>query len=401
MSLGAGRQGRLGPRMRSLLLRLSALDPDAATAVRVIDFFDALVEHRASAEALVRATAGLAECGCGIRLADGRQWRFAATGEALNGDPHPMSGQVDFEVNKVAGTLWLEREGIGGPMDDLVLERASLAARILLADHRPRRVTGVVDPALMEVALSTNESIADRSRALRQLGLIPDQPVRVAALSVNAGRDPAVEAVTLSALAHPARSAYVAVVGGVAAMVFQQRGACESPAPDLRAALRGRSQEQRLRTGVNIGIGAKADGVDAQRSWQQALMALRFAPPGDTCQSAGDPGEAVIDYDELGVLALLAEIPPERLTSDPYVAALDVFGATENGGLDIATLEAYCRTGSLRRTAQVLYLHHSTVSFRLARIEEAMNWQLDDPAERFRAQFALWARRLLHRSVPP
>ncbi len=37
------------------------------------------------------------------------------------------------------------------------------------------------------------------------------------------------------------------------------------PAPDLGAALRGRSQEQRLRTGVNIGIGAKADGVDAQK----------------------------------------------------------------------------------------------------------------------------------------
>ncbi len=148
--------------MRSLLLRLSALDPDAATAVRVIDFFDALIEHRASAEALVRATAGLAECGCGIRLADGRQWRFAPTGEALDGDPHTTSGQVDFEVNRVAGTLWLEREGAGGPMDDLVLERASLVARILLADHRPWRVAGVVDPSLMEVALSTHESLADR-----------------------------------------------------------------------------------------------------------------------------------------------------------------------------------------------------------------------------------------------
>ena len=197
MSPGAGRQRRLSPQMRSLLLRLSALDTDAATAVRVIDFFDALVERRASVEALVRATGGLAECACGMQLADGRQWRFAPTGEALSGDPHTMSGQVDFEVDKVAGTLWLEREGARGPMDDLVLERASLAARILLTDHRPRRVAGVVDASLMEVALSTHESLADRSRVLRQLGLIPDQPVRVAALSVSVGRDPAVEAVTL------------------------------------------------------------------------------------------------------------------------------------------------------------------------------------------------------------
>ncbi|OBH52690.1 hypothetical protein A5685_14700 [Mycobacterium colombiense] len=388
--------------MRSLLLRLSALDADAAAAVRVIDFFDALAGHRASVEAMVRATAGLAECACGMRLADGRHWRFAPTGESLAGEPHFMSSQVAFEADNVpAGNLWLEREGADGPMDDLVLERACLTARMLLTDHRPRRAAGVVDPSLMEVALSTHESLADRSRALRQLGLIPDQQVRVAALSVNTGRDPAVEAVVLTTLVQPARSAFVAMVGDVAAVVFQQKGICEPPASDLRVALRGRTQDQRLRAGVRIGIGAQTAGVDAQKSWQQALLALRFAPPGDTCRPMADPGEAVIDYDEIGVIALLAEIPPERLASDPYVAALDVYGATENGQLDIATLEAYCRTGSLRRTAQVLYLHHSTVSFRLARIEEAMNWQLDNPADRFCAQFALWARRLLHKSERP
>ena len=128
-------------------------------------------------------------------------------------------------------------------------------------------------------------------------------------------------------------------------------------------------------------------------------MALRFAYPATTSMSGGDPGEAVVDYDELGVLALLADIPPERLTSDPCVATLQAFGATENGALHIATLEAYCRTGSLRRTAQVLFLHHSSVSSRLARIEEVMNLHLEDPAERFRAQFALWACRLVHPST--
>ena len=155
-----------------------------------------------------------------------------------------------------------------------------------------------------------------------------------------------------------------------------------------------------MRTGVQIGIGAKVDAGDAEASWQQALMALRFARPASTRASASDPREAVVDYDELGVLALLADIPPERLSNDPRVAALDAFGATANGEVDIATLEAYCQHGSLRRTAQVLYLHHSTVSARLARIEEAMGWDLDDPAERFRAQLALWARRLIHEAGP-
>jgi hypothetical protein len=381
--------------MRSLLLRLSALDADAATAVRVIDSFDALVAHRASAEALVRATAGLAECGVGMRLADGRQWRFSPAGDALSGTPHTVSVHADFELDQTGGTLWLERDGEAAPMDELVLERACLAARILLNGHRSRRVAGLVDPSLMEMALSSHESLPDRCRALRQLGLIPDQPVRAAAVRVSPGGDPAVEAIALCALAQPARLAYVAAMGGVGAVLFQQRAAYESPAVDLRAALRGRSPEQRRRTGVHIGVGAEADGTEAQRSWQQALTALRFARPADICRPADDLGEAVADYDELGILALLAEIPPQRLAGDPLVAALRSLAATENGALDIATLEVYCRTGSLRRTAEKLYLHHSTVSFRLARIEESMAWHLGDPAGRFRAQLALWAYRLL------
>ena len=387
--------------MRSLLLRLSALDPDSATALRVIAFFDALLEHHASAQALVRATSGLAECGCGMQLTDGRQWRFAPNGEPLPGEPDTVSGRADFEVNDIAGTLWLERPGDAAPMDDLVLERALLAARILLADQRPRRVAGLVDPSLIEVVLSRHESLADRCRALRALGLAPDQPLRVAAVTVEAGRDPAVDAVSLIARARPTRSAHVAVIGGVAAVLFQQRGACESPASDLRNALRGRSQEQHVRTHAQIGIGANVVGTDAEISWQQALLALRFAHRSGQCLSASDPGEAVIDHDDLGVLALLAEIPPQQLASDACIAALDAFSGTDNGALDIATLEAYCRTGSLRRTAQLLYVHHSTVSSRLARIEEAMNWHLDDPAVRFRAQFALWARRLVHASGIP
>ena len=48
--------------MRGLLLRLSALDADAESAVRVIAYFDALVARSTDPAALVRATAALAEC---------------------------------------------------------------------------------------------------------------------------------------------------------------------------------------------------------------------------------------------------------------------------------------------------------------------------------------------------
>jgi DNA-binding PucR family transcriptional regulator len=134
----------------------------------------------------------------------------------------------------------------------------------------------------------------------------------------------------------------------------------------------------------------------AQSSWQQARLALRLASAAEHFHAGADSGADVTDYDELGVLALLAEIPAERLLQAPDLVALEALHATEHGPDDIATLETYFREGSLRQTANALFLHHSTVSARLSRIEETLNWHLDDPTGRFRAQFALWSHRLAH-----
>src|SRR3954451_24595229 len=55
-------------RMKELAGRLTALDPDAGAAVRVIAYFDRLSESRAGLEALVRGAAVLS--GCPARLVD-------------------------------------------------------------------------------------------------------------------------------------------------------------------------------------------------------------------------------------------------------------------------------------------------------------------------------------------
>jgi PucR C-terminal helix-turn-helix domain len=120
-------------------------------------------------------------------------------------------------------------------------------------------------------------------------------------------------------------------------------------------------------------------GLEARTSWEQAKLALRFATPDDP----------IIDHTELGSLALLGELPPERLRAQPDVVALDALPAT-----DLAALEALCRTGSLRKAAVLLHLHHSSVADRLAHIENELGWHLDEPRDRFRARFALLARRL-------
>jgi hypothetical protein len=391
--------------MKGLLLRLSGLDADAEAAVRVIAYFDALVEHRATVAALGRATAGLAECVCGLEQSEGRVLRFNVDGQTLAGPAEQASTSVDFG----SGRVWLERTGGPAPLDELVLERAALAARILLAPAHRTGVPDLADPALVELVLSGRETAADRTRALRLLGLAPDLPVRVVAVADDRRRDPGAEAVALVARGRPVRSVRVAVIGGLAAVLLQRRDGTRSPAEDLRSALRARAAERRggpaadglnhsadgsdqQSRGVRVGVGGNVDGLTAELSWTQARLALRFATPAGG--PTGDPGDAVVDHDALGPLTLLAEIPTDRLRTQPDLLALDALAQTGNGALDVAALEAFCRTGSLRQAAAVLYLHHSSVAARLARVEDALGWQLDDPGDRFRAQLALWARRL-------
>jgi DNA-binding PucR family transcriptional regulator len=250
----------------------------------------------------------------------------------------------------------------------------------------------LADPALVEMVLSSHAEIADRSAALRRLGLDPQRPIQVAAVSANIEDRPIAELVAHITTLCPTRAAFAEVIGGVAAVLMQHHGASPLNTDGLRNSLRGRSYQQRLR----IGLGRVVEPTAAHSSWQQARVALRLASAAEHFQAGADSGVDVTDYDELGVLALLAEIPAERLLQAPDLVALEALNATEHGPEDIATLEAYFREGSLRQTANALYLHHSTVSARLNRIEETLNWHLDNPTGRFRAQFALWSHRLAH-----
>ncbi|MFC4945560.1 helix-turn-helix domain-containing protein [Pseudonocardia sp. GCM10023141] len=342
--------------MKGLLLRLSALDVGAETAVRVIAYFDGLIEHRATAAELVRSAAALAECPAGLERQGEAPLRFAANGSAITGTPAPSGG---MELAPGTGRVWLYRPGGPGPFDDLVLERFALSAR-LLAGPAPH----LADPALVELVLSEREGPEDRGRALRLLGLDPAAPVRVVAV---AAPEPRAAALALLGRTIPVR---VAVIDGLAAVLVAGGPGELHPVPTVR-----------------VGIGGATPGAAARRSWAQARLAVRFAV-------ADGSADAVADHDALGSMVLLAELPPERLRAQPDVVALAALAATASGAPDVATLEAFCRTGSLRQAAALLHLHHSSVAARLAHVESALGWRLDEPDGRFRARFALLARRL-------
>ena len=357
--------------MKGLLLRLSALDADAAAALRVIAHFEALLGSRLDAESLVRSTAGLAECAAGLELA-GRVVRFGPSGSV----PVERAAEASSSVELAAGgRVWLERPGGPGPFDELVLEWMAIAAGVLDSRKQEARAPHVADPALVELVLSEREAVEDRARALRLLGLVPEQPLRVVAVAGMA-------AVALLGRGRLWPAVRVASMGPLVVALVPAPPGSASPAAELRAVV-GEHGPQ----GMRIGVGDSASALDAWTSWRQARLALRFAVE-------GVPEESVVDHAALGPVALLAEIPVERLRTQPEVRALEQLADGKGGEQSIAALAAFCRAGSLRQAAAELHLHHSSVAARLAQVERALGWQLADPRDCFSARLALYALRL-------
>ncbi|MER7443844.1 PucR family transcriptional regulator [Micromonospora avicenniae] len=343
--------------MEALAQRLSQLDSHVEGALRVVMFYDTLMRRRVDIPALARASAGLAECVAGIRLhGTGRDVRASPDGRRTPAPPPPASSTTPITLDEEEiGTVWLERPGEPGPLDDLLLDRLAIAAAAVVERYGPARTT-MADPALVELAVSADTDEAARARALRLLGFAADLPVRVVAVRSQLPLD------RISGLVCPARPVKAA------------------PLADVGVILTTTMDPRRFPPGVRAGIGA-ADSPD--RSWRQARTALRFTTE----------REPVIHYDDLGALALLAEIPTDTARDNADVAAITHLAINPE---DLETLGAYCATGSQRRAADLLHLHHSSVARRLEQIGTALGIELAEPTGLMRARLALTAWRLLN-----
>ncbi|WP_214322385.1 helix-turn-helix domain-containing protein [Nonomuraea sediminis] len=318
--------------MRGLLLRLSTLDADAESAVRVIAYFDSLVRDHVTVPSLLMATARLAQCPVGLHdAATGRTYRADLTVETVAAPPE--------------GTrlVWMERDGEPHGLDEIVLERFAVAAEVTL-----ERATAQ-DPALVELALSADIGEAERTRALRLLGFGPAMPVQALAVSG--------EVAGIRALGGHVR---VARVGAVDAVLT-------SPAV------------QALPDGARVGIGPELPGLRVAESWAGARTALRFTGPHDR----------VVRWSELGALALFADLPPAAIEELP-----DVRAARRLGEEALTAVRALCVAGSIRAAATTVHLHHSSMAARIARAESVLGFSLADSAGSLRAHLALALVRL-------
>ncbi|MBV1939451.1 helix-turn-helix domain-containing protein [Streptomyces sp. BV286] len=342
--------------MEALAVRLSHLDSQAEGAIRVVMFFDTLMRRRVDVPALARASAVLAECVAGIRLhGTGRAIRVSSDGRVASAPPGPASTTVPVTLDEEEiGTVWLERPGPPGPLDEMLLDRLAIAAAAVVERYGPARTT-MADPALVELVIGSDSDEAGRARALRLLGFHPDLPVRVVAVRSQLPLD---QVAALLCLARPVKAAPLADVGVILATTLDPT---------------------RIPAGVRAGIGA---AESADRSWSEARTALRFTTS----------RRPVVPYDDLGALALLAQVPQDATRDNADVAAI---ARLADNPEDLETLDTYCAAGSLRRTADRLHVHHSSVARRLEQIGRALGIELTEPAGLVRARLALTLWQLL------
>ncbi|MEU6354395.1 helix-turn-helix domain-containing protein [Streptomyces sp. NPDC047072] len=331
--------------MKELAGRLTALDPDAGAAVRVIAYFDRLAESRAGLEPLVRAAAVLS--GVPARLVDvgrGVRVRVEADGTRRDFDGIPDPGWPSASLTPGgAPALWLERAQAASPsvVDAVILERAAGAVRGVL-DRTRGRVAGD-DPALVETLLDSSAPEDARLHAARGLGLDPGASARV-----------------------------LATMSGRPRVVPGRPEAAPAGVPPGR-----------------VGVGPAVPVLELPESWVAARTALRFTAEG----TAQDPGPCVVYADELGGIALLADLVVPGAEPPADVRALEAAAAATPWLL--ATVHAVVSTASLRAAAAEINVHHSTLQDRLTHAEHLLGWALRTPQGRLRLQLALAMRHLV------
>ncbi|MDH6136458.1 hypothetical protein P3T37_005886 [Kitasatospora sp. MAA4] len=360
--------------MEELLERLSAVDPAAESAVRVIAYFDALVAARAGLDPFVRAAAVLTGCPAGLHDPDRHvHLRIHPDGHRLDPGPADRTWPSVRLADTADGHVWIERTGESARVDAIILER--LAAGVGIVLDRTRGRAPAWDPAGVETLLTPGTDPVVRARAARRLTIPADLRVRAVAALAPLGEEPRSD--RPMAFENPVLTRWSARIGRVTAAIVPAVG-CHVPWPDLA---------------FRTGLGPAGTVADLPRSWAGAVAALRLTADGTQPR----PGPRHLRHDDLGGLALLAErlAAPDALIDD--VRALRAAEGAAPGSLE--TLTVLAEQSSLRQAAAALHVHHSTLQARLPSLEAALDYPLSTAPGRSRLALALALHRI-HLSGP-
>ncbi|MDX6255837.1 MAG: hypothetical protein QOJ11_2171 [Frankiales bacterium] len=360
--------------MRGLLSKLAGIDTSAERGIRVIEFFDQLVAHRADVEAVVRATAVLAETTAGaifdefadiVAVApDGRTLSAAGPG------PHALVNEIVVDDNTV-GRVWLERAdaGDGHEWDELIIARMSLA----LATFHSRRYSegegrlGLTDPAIVHVLLRETSTETETARAGRLLGFPVGQIVRVIAVTAGEHVEAALPELRAAvAAATRGRAIAAAMSSNLAVVVVSGEHPVRPP----------------LAPGISACVGPAVEVENCARSWAQARRGVRFA-------AARGSRPHWADTDELGSVIALVDLNPEDVVKLADVKAIAKLAAAKSDDIDLQVLDEMGWLFSSREVAAALHMHHSSIAYRIDGICRVLGFDIRTAEGRYRARTAL------------
>jgi len=266
-----------------------------------------------------------------------------------------------------------------------IAEVAAEIAPLMVGDRTPE--DSARSEALVADLLGTDE--AARDVALAE-STVAAGSVRVVAISLRNVKDAELTAIALRHALVAARSrsrgdALHSVVGEVGYLVYLSTAArdLETVLAETRTMARDAGDVAGKGATVHAGVGAPASGLSA--AWISARQAGLAAT---VARRIGD--DHVVAWERAGVLGVLARIPFPELDITAVPDELRRLAEVDRSGRLIETLRAFLdHAGSGPGAAEALFIHRTTLYYRLDRIREAVGVDLDDGTVRLHLHLGL------------
>src|SRR5262249_25124475 len=300
-------------------------------------------------------------------------------------DPDPRTGALGMTMARILAPIVVARKIYGyvwiiaddrdlEPLDFHAIEHAAtVAALILFRDQTAHQAQERAEQQLLSRLLADDLRLDNSLR--EQMGrfhLRPEASHAVIVIDPAQNELRSVELASRNAAQHQGVTLLVGERAGriVALLECSRREQLEGFCQALVAT------SQHLDTTMHLGASPLQQGTASlYHAYEQALEALALLP-------ALSPNGQVAHFEDLGILHWLDALPPRLLEENAYARHLqrlldhDRMHSTQL----VQTLDVFLQhDGNGVQAAQQLYIHRHTLKYRLQRIAEICNLDLDDP----------------------
>ncbi|SHL27996.1 PucR C-terminal helix-turn-helix domain-containing protein [Pseudonocardia thermophila] len=261
------------------------------------------------------------------------------------------------------------------PDDPLLIERLAVLAIVLL-DREALTVPARSEAEQVALLIDRTASPARRNQALLGLGLHPTTPLRA---FTAAGPERTLAAFTAALSATGTR--VLATTRARTTVLLRISGVDDIDRLDVPR-------------GLQVSVSRVHPASAAPRARREADGAFRFTQPSPRDRGPYPIEEGVLVRTEVvnGYDILADALTPEQISRIGDVRALDEVLAV--GGADMLSTLDVVATGSIRRAARSLRVHHNSVLHRVAQAERLLGFGLNDAYGRNRLFLALTLRRI-------